>query len=102
MGNKRILFLRFDTPTLSEGSNLPRMRSRSNQRRWQTLPAPVRSEWCRVGSSEPAAAPTPTASPTVMTAAASAVAGHLIQTRINLLFRLVEDGDEVPGLLGIW
>ena len=48
-----------------------------------------------------AAATATTASPATAAAATAAVAGHLVQTRINLLLGFCEDANEITGLLGV-
>ena len=98
--------------------NNVRSNSVDNLLRWKDnteatrLPASVVSKRGRVGSSVttttaaaaatvPATTTTAT-SPTSATTAATAIASHLVQTRINLLLGLAKDGDEITSLLGVW
>lgn len=43
-----------------------------------------------------------TASPAAAAATATTVAGHLVETGINLLLGLLENLDEITSLLGVW
>lgn len=115
---KQSVYHKQNNPAKRLFPNNVRSNSVDNLLRWKDnteatrLPASVVSKRSRVGSSVtttaaaaaatvPATTTTAT-SPTSATTAATAVANHLLQTRIDLLLGLAKDGDEITSLLGVW